>query len=441
MTKGPYLQALAPTSVEIRVELDAPAPVVVRVSDGSDGGVARVVRDTTPATMHVVQIDGLRPATHYTYGFGVGGAPSDGGSGGDFTTAPATGSRGPFSFVVYGDNRTDDASHAAIVRTMLRASADFAINTGDLVQDGASATNWQTFFDVEGPFLRSHNVFSCVGNHEISDGAGTNYLRYFGPTSDAHGEGEKPKLYGSFRWSNARFFLLDAMESFDSGPERAWLDDELARADAEPGVVWRIVVMHHGPWSAGPHGGNRRALRAGIPALFVAHKIDLILAGHDHLYERGFASGLRYLVSGGGGAPLYEIDQRLPSTRKVESVHHVVEVSVENDALRIVATRDDGSLVDRCGLTKGHEGWDCDPSAAPLLTSDSTAASPPAVKHGCSAGGVPRSEPLAPLALLRARRSRHARAPTRSPSTSSWLIGCARRRFSRVGCARPCPLR
>ena len=183
--------------------------------------------------------------------------------------APPSDSKAPFSFLVYGDNRSDEASHAAIVRALLQAPSDFLINTGDLVLDGSSDANWQSFFDIEAPLLRDRNVFACVGNHEITDGAGANYLRYFGPTSDAHGDGEKPKLYGSFRWANARFFLLNAMDPFDSGSERAWLDAELSRADTEPGLVWRVVVMHHSPWSSGPHGGNARALRAGIPALFV----------------------------------------------------------------------------------------------------------------------------------------------------------------------------
>ncbi len=354
--KGPYLQALGSTSVEIRAELDAPAPVVVRINELSDAGAPRAIRDDAQATMHVVRIDGLQPQTHYGYTLAIGSAPPAPSGAGELTTAPPLDSKAPFSFLLYGDNRTDVASHTAIVRAMLQSPTDFVINTGDLVEDGASDANWQTFFDVEGELLRSRNLFACVGNHEITDGAGANYLRYFGPTGDARGDGPKPKLYGSFRWGDARFFLLDAMETFDSGPERVWLDDELARADSEAGLVWRIAVMHHSPWSSGPHGGNPRALRAGIPALFSAHHIDLVIAGHDHIYERGIASGIRYLISGGGGAPLYEIDHPISSTRKVESVHHFIEVSADRDAIRRVTKRDDGSVLERCGMKKGDRG-------------------------------------------------------------------------------------
>ncbi len=404
ITKGPYLQALASTSVEIRAELDTPAPASIKFNGGADAGAVRTVRDDDVIAMHVVRVSGLAPATHYTYAFAAGSTVVNG----EFTTAPSADSTAPFSFLVYGDNRSDDAAHAAIVRGMLQSQADFIVNTGDMVQSGASDADWQSFFDVEGVLLRDHNVFACVGNHEITEGAGANYLRYFGPTFDAHGAGEKPKLYGSFRWGDTRFFLLDAMETFDSGPERAWLDDELARADSEQGLVWRIVVMHHAPWSAGPHGGNARALRAGIPALFAAHHVDLVIAGHDHIYERGFASGIHYLISGGGGAPLYEIKGKVPSTRKVESVHHLIEVVVQTDAIRIVAKRDDGSVLERCGMTKvrqteqRQEAWDCDPPPTPQPTHNPPDGAPPAAssRWGCGVAGAKGSpEPTAALML------------------------------------------
>jgi hypothetical protein len=419
--KGPYLQALGPTSVEIRAELDVPAAVVVKLMGRPDGGAPRAMRDDASVTMHIVRIDGLRPSTRYSYALALPAAAAGSEAAteakGEFTTAPDSDSKAPFSFLVYGDNRTDAASHAAIVRSMLELPTDFIVNTGDLVQDGASDANWQSFFDVEAPLMRSRNVFSCVGNHEITDGAGTNYLRYLGPTRDAHGEG-KPKLYGSFRWADARFFLLDAFESFESSPERAWLDDELARADAEPGLAWRIVVMHQSPWSAGPHGGNARALRAGIPELFAAHHVDLVLAGHDHIYERGYASGIRYVVSGGGGAPLYEVEHRLLSTRKVEAVHHVVLATVEGDTMKLVTKRDDGSVLEQCAMTKGREGWDCDPPPT-LPTKIEPSPSAPA-RHGCTVARALGSEPQVPftpssvvwvaaLSVLAARRSRRRR--------------------------------
>ena len=413
--KGPYLQALTSDSVEIRVELSAPAPITVTVgAQGRDAGAPRTVQDATSATFHAVHVAGLAPSTHYSYSVRAAGKEEKG----ELTTAPKPDSRDPFTFTIYGDNRTDDAAHASIVRAISQSSADFLINTGDYVQMGSADALWQAFFDIEGSLLRSHCVFATVGNHELTDAQGTNYLRYFGPTVDSHGEDEKPKLYGSYRWGDARFFVLDAMESFDEGPERAWLEDELARADAEPGLVWRIAVTHHGPWSAGPHGGNERMLRAGIPALLEKHHVDLIVAGHDHIYERGQSGALRYVISGGGGAPLYPIDGPVASTRKAESAHHFVEATVKPDSLAIVAKRDDGSVLERCSFTKSSAGWDCDPPPAPKKAQrDTSAPASPgstSAQHGGCATGTGAPAGAAPFAFVAFALSLAARRRARN---------------------------
>jgi 3',5'-cyclic AMP phosphodiesterase CpdA len=407
--KGPYLQDLSPTGVLVRVEVSPPSPARLEIVEKggaekkTDAGKPLVFEHKDAAPFHSIRASGLRPKTNYEYSIHVAGVVQRG----TFTTAPNVDSTDSFSFLVYGDNRTDEVGHAAVVRAMSRAGGDFLVHTGDFVQDGANAADWQSFFDIETPLLRDRCVFACVGNHEIIDGMGAAYLRYFGPVIDAtEGDTDKPKLYGSFRWGNARFFLLNAMDAWNSGPERAWLEGELARADDEAGLVWRIAVLHHGPWSAGPHGGNPRIAQALVPALLSKHKIDLILAGHDHIYERGFADGLRYVVSGGGGAPLYRVEAPLPSTRKVESARHYVLATVTPTGIDLAATRDDGTLLEKCGFTKASLSWDCDPRPTVSIAQPASAATPaPSPSRcACRAAGlsVAAAEPrdLAPAASL-----------------------------------------
>src|SRR5262249_10176343 len=154
-------------------------------------------------------------------------------------------------------------THAAVVRQMGTATGDFLVNTGDMVADGREPSDWQTFFDIERELLRDRCVFAAVGNHEIKlgdpRGEGA-FLRYFG-RDDA---GSEPRrLYGSFRWSNTRFFLLNAMDTW-TGDERSWLRAELERALTEPGLLHRMVVLHHGPFSSGKHGPNQRLADSGV---------------------------------------------------------------------------------------------------------------------------------------------------------------------------------
>ncbi|HEX3345182.1 MAG TPA: metallophosphoesterase [Polyangiaceae bacterium] len=381
LTKGPYLTALSDTGVEVRFELDAPAAADVELKAGEgrgDGAAPRTVADG-PAAMHVVTVAGLAPATAYDYAVRAGGAVL---GAGHFITAPAAGSPAPVTFLVYGDTRSSDTTQAALVRLMLATPSDFLVNTGDIVATGGSASDWQDFFRIEQPLLRDRALFLAIGNHELSDDqAGASFARYFGFTGAADA-GATARPYGTMRWGSARLFFLNGMHDWSRGEEREWLDRELARADAEPGLEWRIVVLHHSPWSSGPHGGNQRLLDANIPEILAAHGVDLLLAGHDHIYERGEHGGdaaLKYVISGGGGAPLYPIEHRLASTRKAESVYHFVEIKLTGDTLRMVAHRIDGTILDTCGFQKRHP-WECDP--APKAETPVGVAAPPADDAG-----------------------------------------------------------
>ncbi len=361
LLKGPYLTGLSDTAVEVRFELDAAASAVLelKAGEGSDGGAARALTDGS-AAMHVVHVAGLEPGAAYEYAVRVGGAVVGGGR---IVTAPRPDPHTPVTFLLYGDDRSNDETHAAIVKAMLAMPSDFLVNTGDLVADGGSAADWQAFFRIEQPLLRDRALFLCIGNHELyDDQAGAMFARYFG-FSDPSDAGAVQRPYGTMRWGESRFFFLNGMHDWKRGEERQWLERELTASDAEAGLVWRIAVVHHSPWSSGPHGGNAKLLDAKIPELLAAHKVDLLLAGHDHIYERGDHGGsapLKYVISGGGGAPLYPIEHRQATTRRAESAYQFVETTLTGTSLRMVTHRLDGSILEACGFTQGQP-WDCDP--------------------------------------------------------------------------------
>jgi hypothetical protein len=368
--KGPYLTGLSDTHVDVRFELDSPGRGTVAITReaagegrGGEGGSPEALEfsDRKLDAFHVVSASGLAPATRYSYVVRVGGVTL---GTGHFSTGPTPDGGAPITFLVYGDDRTDPSAHQLVVRAMATTPSDVLVNTGDLVEDGASALDWQSFFDAESSLLRDRAVFVAIGNHELyDDAAGANFAHYFGLAGATAGTGGA-QPYGSVRLGGVRFFFLNGMHDWDSGDERQWLEHELAGADAEPGLGWRVVVVHHGPWSAGPHGGNSKLLDAHVPELLAAHKVDLILSGHDHIYERGDAGPLKYIISGGGGAPLYRVAGPTATTRKAEATYHFVEIRASTDALRVVAHRLDGSVIETCGVLK-QRPWDCDPVPGP----------------------------------------------------------------------------
>jgi MYXO-CTERM domain-containing protein len=376
--KGPYLQALGQTAVTVKVEMGTPETVTVDVT-GPDGFKASRTADM-PRRFQALRIEGLKPATTYEYRVSAPGTSSEPAR---FTTAPPD--NRPYRFVLYGDSRSDPAAHLAVMRGIEATAADFLVQTGDMVYSGGDEEEWQDFFKVEGKLLASRSVFAAVGNHELlPDSSGSvAFLRYFASVeSDGH---ERPQLYGSFRWSNTRFFLLNAMDNW-SGDERAWLRAELSAAMTEPGLVHRFAVLHHGPFSSGRHGGNTRLIQEGIVTMLRDHKVDLIMAGHDHIYERGEGQGLKYVISGGAGAPLYAREHPSPETAYFESVHHYVEMAVDGEKVEMVAKRAIGSVIERCSFT-GSGPWSCE--AGEAKKKPATTEAPPPQKAGACACSMP----------------------------------------------------
>ncbi|MDI1445652.1 metallophosphoesterase [Polyangium sp. 6x1] len=402
--KGPYLQALGQTAVTIKLELSTPEPATILVT--GPGGFSTSKDAASDKRFHAIRVDGLAPATTYAYRVKVGNVES---KPVDFTTAPADAR--PFKFVAYGDSRSDAAAHAAVARAIDAAPADFFVHTGDMVQDGDNEAQWQEFFGIEGKLLANRCAFVAVGNHELTvpDPTGqVNFLRYFGAT-ETDGR-ERPHLYGSFRWSNTRFFLLNAMDTW-TGDEKEWLRAELASARDEPGLVHRIAVMHHGPFSSGHHGGNARLASKGILSMMRDNKVELVIAGHDHAYERGEGQGLKYIVSGGAGAPLYKQRSRAPEQQSFESVHHFLEIAIDGPAVNVLARRASGTVIEQCSY-RGTESWSCKSdeakpsSAAPPATARASTACASAVPGStpAGAGGAAALVALAALGALGARR-------------------------------------
>jgi hypothetical protein len=427
LAKGPYLQGLGATGVTVKVELAVPGPASVEVfatgaRDGGDpqapGGpaVARA-EDTVARALHALRVEGLRSAT--TYEYQVSTAAGVAGERGRFTTAPNDGR--PFRFLAYGDSRSDAKAHAAVVSAMEAVPSDFLVNTGDMVSMGNEPRDWAELFAIEGRMLRDRCVFAAVGNHELARGdpAGeVAFLHYFASVEQGH---DLDKLYGSFRWSNTRFFMLNAMDGW-TGAERDWLRAELDRALDEPGLVHRIAVMHWGPYSSGPHGDNPALAKGDIVTMMRDRKVDLILAGHDHAYERGVGLGLKYVITGGAGAPLYERKTQGAEARRFESAYHFVEVAVDGERVTITARRPSGAVLEACGF-KGQGPWDCDPETPPAPSREAQSPTRATSACGCSlpglAGGTGGWGATAVLALAVLGSRRWKRRTTASSSIST----------------------
>jgi hypothetical protein len=348
MLKGPYLQDLAPTSITVRWQLDEMQPARLIV----DGPGGQRTQDVTPARIAEATVTGLLPASRYRYRVECAGATWDG----EFATAPDLGTEVPFSFVVYGDTRYGMESHRRVVQRVAQEVPDFVLGTGDMVDEGFRQEEWQQYFDVENPLLRDNVYFPAVGNHDRQGRGRTadSYRAYFSVPENG-GETER---YYAFTYATSRFLVLDSNEySFALTDQTSWLERELISARQDPAIRHIFVVMHHPPFSISLHGGNRD-LRERWTPLFEQYQVTAVFSGHDHVYERAEHNGVRYFVSGGGGAPLYPRRPKsdpidVEAVKKFERVFHYLRVTITGTRLEVTGIRADGTTIETTSWTEG----------------------------------------------------------------------------------------
>lgn len=143
-----------------------------------------------------------------------------------------------------------------------------------------------------------------------------------------------------------RIVVLDT-EQVDNPAQTTWLRKTLA---SPTDAAWTIVAMHKPAYSAGVHGSDEEIQHQWVP-LFEQYDVPLVLAGHDHDYQRSKPiGGVTYLVS--GGAATLRPTGRESFTEVSTSTLHYVDLLAEDDRLTLRAIDQSGTLLDSVVLTR-----------------------------------------------------------------------------------------
>jgi 3',5'-cyclic AMP phosphodiesterase CpdA len=249
-----------------------------------------------------------------------------------------------FSFVVLGDTRAGDPAADGIYRQLIasamQSNPDLILNTGDEIDKPGSTECWERFWDL------SKNVtipyFLTVGNHDIHPAVA-------GSEDIYRRQVELPgnELYYSFVAGNALFAVLDSNlrgeEKRITDGQFRWLEALLASSKEKH----RFVFIHHPLFpetGTGKHAGNSldryRDDRNRLHLLFVKYRVTAVFAGHEHLYLRKTIDGIVYIITGGGGAPLYAQEEE-------GGFHHYVRMTVDGDQVAGEVVDVNGRIRDR----------------------------------------------------------------------------------------------
>jgi len=284
---------------------------------------------------------------------GTGGGSGSGAAGSAGDTSDGGGGAGTLHFAVYGDTRTGFATHQSVIDQIAKRDPELVIHSGDL-WDGYTQATFTSILTKNaniGSLLNNGSYVVSRGNHEtLSD------FLAFRPSLT---RGNTSELF-SYTVGNSFFVVL----GMDPAKAVTFLEGELKKPEALA-ARWRFVQSHYAIYSGGTtHGAS------GIPSiekLCDAYHVAVYWSGHDHIYERSHQvsggqvvdrgddlslnNGTVYVVSGGGGAPLYGVAP-ITTTHVQSSVNNYVDVVAAPTTLTVKAYKLDGSVIDSYGISQ-----------------------------------------------------------------------------------------
>jgi hypothetical protein len=203
---------------------------------------------------------------------------------------------------------------------------DHQYPSGSLADFKASyADTWGAYRDI---------TFPVPGNHEYETPTARGYFAYFGKRA-----GEPDKGYYSYDLGAWHLIALNSEchqigGCGDSDPQARWLRQDLEAH--QPECV--LAYWHRPRFSSGPHGSDRDL--DPLWRILAAAHADVVLAGHDHDYERfkpmnadGEADpeGVTQFVAGTGGRSHYKFRTPKPTSK--------VRITGRDGVLRLQLTK------------------------------------------------------------------------------------------------------
>jgi hypothetical protein len=192
--------------------------------------------------------------------------------------------------MVVGDTGTGSRQQHELARLMTRYREsfpfEFALMTGDHMYGSEKAADYKAKFeDVYKPLLdQKVKFYASLGNHDESN---QRFYEHFNMNGDE---------YYQFKKGPVSFYALNS--NYMDKKQLAWLEEKL-KADTSD---WKVTFFHHPPYSSGGKHGSSSSLREVVEPLFVKYGVNVVLAGHEHFYERVKPQkGIYYFISGAGG--------------------------------------------------------------------------------------------------------------------------------------------
>jgi len=215
---------------------------------------------------------------------------------------------------------------------------DFVLMLGDNIYGSQLPADYTKKFEEPYKPLLDAGVkfYASLGNHDDPN------QRFYKPFNMG---GQR---YYDFKKGDVRFFALDS--NYMDPAQLTWLDTQLKRSDA----AWNICFFHHPLYTHARFHGADVDLRAVIEPIFLKDGVNVVLAGHQHVYERmNPQKGIYYFVLGNAGELRFHDLRASPETVKgFDTDRAFMLVEISGDELYFQTVSRTGETVDAAALPR-----------------------------------------------------------------------------------------
>jgi predicted MPP superfamily phosphohydrolase len=244
---------------------------------------------------------------------------------------------GSLRFAVIGDTGSGTEKQRQVADMMVRYKQlfpfEFVLMMGDNLYGSETPKDFEDkFSDVYKKLLDDKiKFYATLGNHDLP--IQINYEKF-----NMNG-----KEYYRFKKGNVAFYSLNS--NYMDKRQVKWLEDELTKDTSG----WKICFFHHPPYSSAKKHGSDNQLREVVEPIFLKYGVNVVLSGHEHVYERiKPQKGIYYFVSGAGGQlRVNDVKSQSPLTEKsFDQDMHFMLFEVVGDQLYFQAISRTGETID-----------------------------------------------------------------------------------------------
>jgi chitodextrinase len=345
VARGPYVLWTTAYSARVAWWTDLPSQSVVSYGVG---GLTTQLVDRATTVRHVMLVGPLSAGGTYEYAVGDGAFQTSIAS---LTTAAPPGAT--FSFAAIGDYGSNSPGESQNARLINADATQFIQSVGDNVYPEAMDPDFLTFYsDYDNRFFKqfgpalAHEIFWTANGNDDYFGHGAIWRVASLPNNQE---------WFSYDWGDAHVLVLDTERPYAPGtPQYAYAQADLA---AHQSNAWRIVVFHHPAYSSTSSNSSSAPVQQYLVPLLQAEKVQLVLSGHSHNYERTFplinsqptAGGVTYVVTGAGGNSFnpFTISEPTWSAFREDTKYEYVRVTVSRTSLLLqTISASDGTILD-----------------------------------------------------------------------------------------------